>query len=80
MYGPMAPGTMGMHFMGMVLMLVYLVVAVGGFALLAWAVLNLSERLVARRDRDLEELRRRYAGGELGEEEFQARRRELAAH
>jgi uncharacterized membrane protein len=79
MYGPMAPGAMGMHFMGMALMLLYLIVAGGGFALLAWAVLNLSERLVARRDRDLEELSRRYAGGELGEEEFQARRRELAA-
>ena len=78
MYGPMSQGGMGMHLVGIALMLLYLIVAVGGFALLAWGALNLSERLVARRDRDLEELRRRYAGGELGEDEFQARQRELA--
>lgn len=68
-----------MYAAGIALMILYLVLAVGGFALIAWSVLLLSERLTARRERDLEELRRRYAGGELGEREFQARRRELAA-
>jgi uncharacterized membrane protein len=68
-----------MYAFGIVLMALYLLLAVGGFALIAWALLCAHEHLSARRERDLEELRRRYAGGELGEGEFQARRRQLAA-
>lgn len=79
MWGVMNGDGMPMHAVGIALMVLYLLLAVGGFALIAWALLRTSEHLNARRERDLEDLRRRYAGGELGEREFQAHRRKLAA-
>lgn len=65
--------------LGMLMMLAYLAAGVGGFVLLAWGLMSIAERLIADRDRNLENLRRRYQAGEIDGREFEARRRQLAA-
>ena len=48
------------QFVGVLVALVYLLVAVGGFALIAWGLLRLSERLALSHARRLEDLRHRH--------------------
>ena len=64
---------------GVLLMLVYAVVGVGGFLLIPWGLLRITERLTAHRDEALDDLRRRHAGGEIDDREFEVRHRQLAA-
>lgn len=60
----------------MVVMLVFWALAIAGLVLgVRWLV---SERRPPLSDRALEILRERYARGEIGKEEFEARRRDLA--
>lgn len=77
MFG-MPEAGLGMQVVGLVMMLAYVVIGIGGFVLVARGLLNLSERLAARRHRELDELRRRVASGTIESEEFEARRRRLA--
>ena len=65
--------------LGVLIMLAYLAVGVGGFVLIACGLMSVTERLMASRDRDLEDLRRGYQAGEINGPEFEARRRRLAA-
>ena len=78
MLGPMREWMVAMPWLGQTLMLGYVVIGIGGFVLIAWGGLTLTERFVASRDRALNDLRRRYAGGEIDEQEYEARRRRLA--
>lgn len=64
---------------GMFLMLVFMVLAALGFVLIAWALLKVSERSFEDRGSTLEDLRQRYARGEIDGEEFEAQRRRLLA-
>ena len=54
----------GMHPLGLVLLLAYAVIGIGGFVLIARSLMSLSERLAVKRERELEDLRRRVASGE----------------
>ena len=66
-FGPLFEGGAGLPTFGLFVMFAYLAIGVGSFVLVTRALLSLSERLAAKRERELGDLRRRYAGGELGE-------------
>ena len=75
MYGPMFGWNGEMHLYGMLMMLVYLLVVVGIVALTTLLVVR--SHLFDATDRVLDELRRRYARGEIDEKEFESLRRHL---
>jgi uncharacterized membrane protein len=66
------------YLLGLLLVLAFAVLAVVGFVAIGRAVTEVSDR--AFRDRGaLEELRCRYVRGEIGREEFDAKRKRLLA-
>ena len=46
------------------MMLVFALVGIDGFLLVAWGLLRITERPTARRDHALDDLRRRFADGD----------------
>jgi putative membrane protein len=66
----------GMSGMMMFMALAWLVVIVGVVAVVWWLVRTVTPR---RRDDALAILRERYARGEISREEYESRRRDLAA-
>ena len=63
-------GFLGMHVLWWLFWIALIVVAVVAFT-------SGPERIVRRRDTPLELLQRRYAAGEIGEKEYEERRRTL---
>ena len=57
MYG--MPEVDGMTPFGLLMMLAYTLIGIGGFVLIARGLLSVVERLAARRSRDLDDLHRR---------------------
>lgn len=73
MWGVWGPWGLGM----MLLMLLFWVVVIAGLVLgIRWALRSGAE---ARPDSALEILRQRYARGEMGKEEFEAKKRDLTS-
>ena len=70
---------LGAQAVGLILVFVFTVLAVLGFMLIARALLAISSLRFYDRGGALEDLRRRYAGGEINGQEFEARRRHLLA-
>lgn len=63
---------------GMIFMaLFWVLVIVGGIALVRWLGVNSKEARDTRRQTPLETLQERYAQGEIGKEEFEQKRADL---
>ena len=79
MFGPMYGWGWGMmHPFGLFLMLALLTLVIIGAILFARVVLD--DRAAEAPDVALQELRRRYARGEIDDQEFETKRRELVTH
>jgi len=70
----------GMMFLMMLVMLVFWVLIIGGIiALAVWAIRGFGPRLGRREDEALAILDQRFARGEINQEEYEMRQRELLA-
>ena len=79
MNGLFMSGEPGGYLIGLLLVLAFALLAVLGFVAIGRAVTEASARAFRDRGGALEELRRRYATGEIGREEFEVRRKRLLA-
>lgn len=83
-YG-MGPGMMGgwgygMGWVGVIFMVVFWVVLIVGIVfLIRWVAASTRQGERARGDEALEILKRRYAKGEIGREEFEEKKKDLEA-